>query len=308
MISTQPLTIEQKRPRSRRRLAVAVAGYAGLTLAAAFLIIPLLWAISASFTPLEKVTENAYPFTWRAFFPTDFTLAAYRSLFTGNSRQGLSQATGIIGGGFGRALINSLIISLVNVVVGGLIAAMAGFALARFQFPGKRLVFGLVLISIMIPMEVIIIPLFILVMDLRWVNTWQGMLLPMLSSGVAVFLFRQAFSDLPQDFIDAARVDGASWLQIFFGVALPLSLPVIVSAGLFLFLETWNAFFWPLVVASQPDMRVVQVAVSLAKQERRVIWNQLMAGSILAAAIPILIMLPFQRYYVSGLVDTGLRE
>jgi multiple sugar transport system permease protein len=283
-------------------------GYALLTLCAFVAIAPLWWAIAVSFTPLEKVTEYAYPLSWRAFIPVDFTLDAYRSLLFGNEREGLSEASGMVGGGFARALWNSLVLSLSAVVVSGIAGALAGFAFARFRFPGDRLLFVVVVISILIPTEVIVIPLYISVRDLGLINTWPGVLLPMLANGVVIFLFRQAFADLPQDLIDAARIDGASWLRIFAQIALPLTAPVLVSAALFLFLETWNAFFWPLLAAPQADMRVVQVAVSLAKQERRVIWNQLMAGSLLAALAPILLMIPLQRYYVRGLVDTGLRE
>lgn len=283
-------------------------GYTLLIVTAAIAILPLMWAVSASFTPLEKVAEYAYPLSWKAFIPVDFTLEAYRGLLFGNQREGLSEATGMVGGGFARALWNSLALSLTTVGISGMASALAGFAFARFHFRGERIMFVIVILSIMIPTEVIVIPLYISVRDLGLVNTWPGVLLPLLANGVVIFLFRQAFADLPRDLIDAARVDGASWFRIFAQIALPLTAPVLVSASLFLFLETWNTFFWPLLAAPQEDMRVVQVAVSLAKQERRVIWNQLMAGSILAAIVPILLMIPLQRYYVRGLVDTGLRE
>ncbi|MCC7022438.1 MAG: carbohydrate ABC transporter permease [Thermomicrobiales bacterium] len=300
--------IETERQPGTARPWQRLVGYALLILTAAIAILPLLWAVAASFTPLEKVTEYTFPLSWKAFIPVDFTLEAYRGLLFGNQREGLSEASGLVGGGFARALWNSLVLSLATVLISGLASALAGFAFARFRFRGQGLLFAVVVISIMIPTEVIVIPLYISVRDLGLINTWPGVLLPMLANGVAIFLFRQAFAELPQDLIDAARVDGASWARIFAQIALPLTAPVLVSAALFLFLETWNAFFWPLLAAPQADMRVVQVAVSLAKQERRVIWNQLMAGSLLAAIVPILLMIPLQRYYVRGLVDTGLRE
>jgi multiple sugar transport system permease protein len=296
----------QRSPGSGRRWQ-HMLGYALLIGTAVIATLPLLWAVAASFTPLEKVTEYAYPLSWKAFVPIDFTLDAYRSLLIGNQREGLSDASGMVGGGFARALWNSLALSLSTVAISGAASALAGFAFARFHFRGERLLFAVVVVSILIPTEVIVIPLYISVRDLGLINTWPGVLLPMLANGVAIFLFRQAFAELPQDLIDAARVDGASWLRIFAQIALPLTAPVLISAALFLFLETWNAFFWPLLAAPQADMRVVQVAVSLAKQERRVIWNQLMAGSLLAAIVPIVLMIPLQRYYVRGLVDTGLR-
>lgn len=260
----------------------------------ALAIVPLLWAVSASFTPVEKVFTYAYPFSWRAFFPVDPTLEAYRNLFLEDD--------------FGRAILNSLILSFTVVVAGGLMSAMAGFAFAVFRFPGRNLLFALVVFTFMIPFEVTVIPLFIMINDFGWVNTWQALIFPSLANGLVIFLFRQFFSEIPQDIYDAARVDGASWLRIFAAIAMPLSKPVIISAALLLFLGQWDAFFWPLLVAPTVELRVVQVAISLSIEEHRTIWNQLLAGSMLAAVVPILLLLPFQQYYVRGIVGTGVKE
>jgi multiple sugar transport system permease protein len=254
----------------------------------------LLWAIAASFTPNEKVFRYAYPFSWRAFLPVDFTLQAYQNLFAR---------------GFSRSLINTFILGTAVVFIGGAVNAMAGFAFARFEFWGKRFLFIFtILVTFLIPIDLTAIPRYILVSDLGWINTWQGLIVPGLASSLVIFLFRQFFEEIPQDLIDAARVDGASWGLLFIRVILPLSTPVVITAALLLFLSQWDAFFWPLLVAPRPELRVIQVEISNAVGEYQTLWNELLAGSMLAAIVPILLLLPFQRYYVSAITSSGIKE
>lgn len=259
-----------------------------------FALLPLLWAISASFTPLDKVFAYAYPFSWRSLFPAEFTLEAYASLFLER--------------GFARPIINTTALGFVTILVGGLLSAMAGFAFAAFDFRGKNFLFALVLFTFMVPPEVTVIPLYVLIDRLGWVNTWLGLLFPSLANGMVIFLFRQFLADIPRDLYEAARVDGASWLKIFFSIILPISKPAIITASLILFLSQWDAFIWPLVAAPRPHYRMIQVAISLSIEEYRVLWNELLGGSMLAAIIPILLILPFQRYYVSGITGSGIKE
>lgn len=273
-----------------RRLALYLLFFVTSALA----LVPLLWAFAASFTPLEKVFTYAYPFSWRAFFPVEFTLEAYTAIFTSES--------------FGRAMLNTFVLGVTTVFLSGAISALAGFAFGVFNFRGKNLLFALVLFTFMVPFEVTVIPLYILINDLKWTNTWNALLFPSLANGLLIFLFRQFFAEIPQDIYDAARVDGAGWVRIFLRIALPLSKPALISAGLLIFLGQWDAFFWPLLVAPRPEMRLVQVAISMSVEEHRTLWNQLLAGSMLAAIVPILLLLPFQQYYVRGVTGTGLKE
>ena len=253
-----------------------------------------MWAFAASFTPNAKVFEYAFPFSLRALFPVDFTLEAYEALFAR---------------GFGNALKNSFWLSGVTVVLGGSINALAGFAFARFEFRGKRILFlTVILLPFLVPVDLTAIPRFILVNSLDWRNTWQALIVPGLGNSLAIFLFRQFFEEIPQDLIDAARVDGASWLRLFFNVVLPLSRPVLITAALFLFLQQWDAYFWPLLVAPRPELRLVQVTISSAYEEFRTVWNELLAGSIMAAIVPILLLLPFQRYYIQAITSSGVKD
>lgn len=279
---------------TRQKLYYYITVYGLLTVVTVIAVLPLMWAFAASFTPNSKVFEYAYPFTWRALLPVDFTIEAYEQLFAR---------------GFGRSILNTLFLGATGVIVGGTFSAMAGFAFARFDFYGKNVLFVVVvLLTFVVPIDLIAIPRFILVNELGWNNTWPGLIIPNLASSMAIFLFRQFFSEIPQELIDATRVDGASWFRVFFGIVIPISKPVLISAGLLLFLVQWDAFFWPLLVAPAAELRVVQVDISFAVEQYQTLWNQLMAGSILAALIPIILVIPFQRYYVRAILGTGLSD
>ena len=294
-----PKAASRDRSRWRQRHELLKTGehlltYGLLFIVAIFVLLPLMWAFAASFTPNAKVFEYAFPFSLRALFPVDFTLEAYEALFAR---------------GFGNALKNSFWLSGVTVVLGGSINALAGFAFARFEFRGKRILFlTVILLPFLVPVDLTAIPRFILVNSLDWRNTWQALIVPGLGNSLAIFLFRQFFEEIPQDLIDAARVDGASWWRLFFNVVLPLSRPVLITAALFLFLQQWDAYFWPLLVAPRPELRLVQVAISGAVEEFRTRWNEQLAGSMLAAIVPILLLLPFQRYYIQAVTSSGLKD
>jgi len=268
--------------------------YALHIIVATLFLLPLIWAIAASFTPNEQVFEYAYPFSWRAFLPNDFTFQAYSNLFERD---------------FGLSLFNTFFLGVTVVLAGGIVNAMAGFAFARFNFRGKRLIFVvLILVPFLIPIDLTAIPRFILVRDLGWINTWQALIVPGIANSLVIFLFRQFFEEIPQDLIDAARVDGASWMSVFLRIILPLSRPVLITAALLMFLSQWDAFFWPLLVAPRPELRVVQVEISNAIGEYQTLWNELLAGSMLAAIVPILLLLPFQRYYIQAITSSGLKD
>ena len=266
--------------------------YCLLIIGVLIVVIPLMWAAAASFTPNHKVFEYAYPFSWRALLPVDFTLEAYDNLFAR---------------GFGRAVGNTFFLAFVTVFVGGAVNALAGFAFGRFEFRGKNALFmTIVMLTFLVPVDLTAIPRYILINNFGWINTWQGLLVPGLANSLVIFLFRQFFAEIPQELIDAARVDGASWLRVLWSIVLPISKPVLVAAGLLMFISQWNSFFWPLLVAPRQELRVVQVEISLAVGQYGTIWNELLAGSMIAAIVPILLVMPFQRYYVQAITGTGL--
>jgi multiple sugar transport system permease protein/putative chitobiose transport system permease protein len=268
--------------------------YAIHILLAFIVIFPILFALSSSFRPLDDVFRYVSPVSWKTFVPTNWTWDAYYALFAER--------------GFGRVFFNTFFVAIVNVVVGVLVNAMAGFAFAKLQFPAKNLLFAFVLLTFMIPFEVIAIPLYSLVDDLNWLDSYYGLIVPGIANGLVIFLYRQFFTDLPNALLEAAWIDGASWTRIFTSVALPLCKPVTISAGLLIFISQWESFMWPLLVSRSEAYRVIQVALSYFVTEHATYWNEMFAASILAIVIPLCLLLPFQRYFVQGVSNTGSKE
>ena len=254
---------------------------------------PLLWALASSLRPRDEIFKFLMPFSLKALYPTTPTLEAYRVIFFEKD--------------FGRAVLNTGLVAVATVVGGLLVAALAGFAFARLDFPGKRALFVLTVVTFLVPFEAIAIPLYDLIQQLGWVDTYAGLIVPGVANGIAIFLFRQAFAEIPNDLVDAARLDGASWLGILFHIFLPLTKPVIVGAALLLFLFQWESFLWPLIAVRDERYKVVQVALSDFQLQYQTLWEQLFAASIVAAIIPLLLLLPFQRHYVRSVVGTGLK-
>jgi multiple sugar transport system permease protein/putative chitobiose transport system permease protein len=268
-----------------------LALYLLLISAAVLTLLPLLWSISASFTPLSEIFKYAVPFSWRALLPSDFTLHAYQDLLTSS---------------FGGSLLNTLFVCALTIVGGIAVNAPAGFAFATFNFPGKRILFAVVLITFLVPFEVLAIPLYVLVNLVHLDNTYFALILPALANGIVIFLFRQFFLDTPRELLESGRVDGLSWFGVFWYIVIPISTPVMVSAGLVLFLSQWQAFFWPLLVANATQYQMVQVALSNFRTEYVTHWDDIFAGTVATTIVPVLIMLSLQRYYVRTIARTGL--
>ncbi len=281
--------------RATRRPATRIVGVALAYLALIALsvgtLLPLVWSLSSSFTPLPDILKYTTPFSWHAFVPAHVTLQAYQDL---------------VASSFGRALLNTVFVCAVTVLGGIAVNSLAGFAFAVFDFPFKRLLFILVLVTFLVPFEVLALPLYVIVNTLHLDNSYQALILPALANGIVVFLFRQFFVDTPRELMEAALVDGLSWFGVYGRIVVPLSMPVMVSAGLVLFLSQWQAFFWPLLVANDPQYQVVQVALSAFQGQYVTRWNDIFAGSVIATIVPLVLLLTLQRYYVRTIARTGL--
>ncbi|ULL16480.1 carbohydrate ABC transporter permease [Paenibacillus sp. H1-7] len=258
------------------------------------ILLPLGFALVSSLRPLDEIFRYMSPVSWRTFVPTEITFDAYVSLFVER--------------GFGRIFFNTFYVSIVNVVIGLIIASMAAFAFVYFEFKGRNLLFFLVILTFMIPFEVIAIPLYGLVDSLGWIDTYSGIIVPGLANGLVIFLYRQFFLDLPKALIESARMDGASWFKIYAGIILPLCKPVTVSAGLLIFIHQWESFMWPLIATRSKEYKVIQVALSDFVTEFATYWNEMFAGIIIAVIVPVLVLLPLQRYFVNGIANTGSKE
>lgn len=283
----------EKRESPNRFKPTHIWTYLGLAIIAIIVILPLEWIIASSFTDRETVFKNVLPFSLKALWPTNPTLDAYRAIFEDD---------------FGRAIVNTLVVAITTVIGCLIVGTTAGFAFARFDFRFKTLLWTLVLLSLMVPYEATVIPAYSMINDLGWTNSWQALIVPALANGTVIFLFRQFFAEIPQDFLDAARLDGANWPRVMTTIVLPLSLPVIVTSSVLVFLSQWNSFFWPMLVAPDPNYRVVQVAVSMiGVRQQLTYWDMLFAASTIAAVVPLLLVLPLQRFYISSIMGSGVK-
>jgi multiple sugar transport system permease protein/putative chitobiose transport system permease protein len=257
-------------------------------------LLPLWWALASSVRPLNDIFKYVSPFSLAALIPDKITFEAYRSIFFDR--------------GFGIAVFNSLFVALATVLAGLGVNSLAGFAFAVLRFPGRNALFGITVLTFLVPFEAISIPLYTVVRSLGWLDTYLALIVPGVANGIVIFLFRQFFSQVPRELVDAARIDGASWLTIFVRIYLPLSKPVIVSAALLIFLFQWEAFLWPLISTRSEGLKVIQVALAGFEERYRTLWTELFAAATVAALIPLLILLPLQRFYVQGVTAGGFKS
>ncbi len=207
----------------------------------------------------------------------------------------------LISGPFGRYFFNSSVIAIVITLGNLLFSSMVGYAFARKDFPAKNFMFVLILGSIMIPPQVLMVPVFILMKNIGWLNTYPALIVPTLVSPFNIFMMRQYISKLPSSIEDAARIDGATDFQIFFRVIMPLSKPALAVVGINTFMGAWNTFLYPFLLTNTANMRTLPVGLALYKSLQGVDWVHLMAASSITAVPIIVVFLCFQRYIIAGL-------
>jgi multiple sugar transport system permease protein len=207
---------------------------------------------------------------------------------------------------FGTYLVNTIVVVAID-SVGVLLMAMAGYAFAKLTFRGKRLMFGMILATLMIPIQVTMIPTYLLLNSVRLTNTLPGIALPTLVSAFGIFLFRQFMSTIPDDLLDAARLDGASEARTFIKVVLPMSRPVLAVQAVLTFIAAWNSFLWPLVIANDQSKYTLSVGLALLNQQQFVNPGLQMAGAALMVVPILIVFVIFQRHIVRGFVTSGLK-
>lgn len=206
----------------------------------------------------------------------------------------------------GKWFINSMIYSVVSVVIVLLLASLAGYAFAKLRFPGRNALFWVILATIMVPFHLSLIPVFLMVANLQLVDTITGMMLPGLAGVQALFLMRQFIRGLPDELFDAGRIDGASDLRLWWSIVLPLTKPVLATMGVFTFLWHWNDFLWPLVIAHTDASRPLTVGLATLQREQVTVSEQ-MAGAFLSFIPAFLVFLVLQRYLVRGISMSGVK-
>jgi multiple sugar transport system permease protein len=264
-----------------RPAAVAVHG---LLLAAAVISLgPLAWMLSASLMPLGQ--SNAYPPPW---LPSAPTLANYRELF---ARVGV-----------GRYLVNSLVVAIAGTGLSLLFNVSAGYAFAKLPFAGRERIFRWLLAALLIPAQVAMLPLFLMLRAMGLVNSYGGVIVPALASVFGIFLVRQYARSIPDEILEAARLEGAGEARIFAAVVLPLLKPILVTLGIFTFLNIWNDFMWPLIVLTDNRLQTLPVALASLSREHVQDNELMMAGAVVTVLPPLLLFLGLQRYYIQGLL------
>lgn len=272
-----------------RRLELRDALTYGLAIALGVsMLVPFLWMVSTSL--MDEFDVYQYP---PRLLPLDPVWSNYPNALTAAP--------------FVRFFVNSAVMSLFIVFGHLFTAATAGYAFARLRFPGRDKVFILFLANLMVPVIVLLIPRFLLVNAMGWVDTYMGLIITELVSVWGIFLMRQYFLSIPRELEDAARIDGANEWQVFWKVALPLAKPALATVALFSFVETWKSFLWPLIVTRSMSMRPVEVGIAAFHGLYFSNWPYQMAAAV-TAVIPILILFFFtQRYFVRGIQLAGLK-
>lgn len=209
---------------------------------------------------------------------------------------------------FVKVMWNSLFVSISYTVISVLICSMAGYAFAKFRFKGKGSIFFIILCTLMIPFQVMLIPLFEIIVFLDWLNTYQAIILPTLASPFAIFLMRQNMLSVPISIIESARIDGAGEFKIFFSIVLPTMKPALAAVSIFLFMSQWNNFLWPLITLNSKDMFTLPVALSSLVGLARIDYGQLMLGTTLSIVPVLIFFLIFQKYFISGILGGSVKE
>jgi len=207
----------------------------------------------------------------------------------------------------GRFLFNSILVAVVVTTLQVSTSAMAAYAFARLRFPGRDMLFLVYLATLMIPLQVTILPLFVEMRFLGQIDSYGGLILPSMASAFGTFLLRQAFLGLPRDLEEAAFIDGAGHWTVFRRICLPLSLPMVATFAVFAFMASWNSFLWPLVIVNSPDLMTLPVGLSNLQGRYSTAWNLVMAGATVAVVPVLLLYLVAQRYVVRGVAMTGLK-
>ena len=266
-------------------------GYFCLILIAISMLYPFFAMVNLSFVSNNEIFLNA-----GKIFHTNLTLDNYKNVFTSIP--------------LSTYFLNSLVVAVITTIGQVLFAAMAGYAFARMKFKYRDLLFLVILITMLVPPQVNIIPLFFVMRELHWINTYQALIVPALFGGFGVFLMRQYFLGLPKDLEESAKIDGCNLFQTFFKIALPLALPTVATLAIFTFVSSWNSFMWPLIVTNTESMRTLPVGLAIFKGSFREItlWGELLACSVICTIPVIGVFLAGKKYFISDILQGGVKE
>jgi multiple sugar transport system permease protein len=273
--------------KSSRR--VVVTRYVVLIILAALFLLPFYVLLRNAFSTEQEMASAQ----WQ-WIPDNLTWGNLRALFANDSVR------------MGRSLINSAVVAVVQTVGTVVISAMAGYGLARIDNRLARIILGMTLLTLMVPAAVTFIPSFVMVSTLGWISTLRGLIIPVLFSAFATFLFRQYFMGFPKELEEAAFIDGAGYWRTFWRVVMPNTYGICAAIGTITFIGSWNAFLWPLLIGQDRDFRTVQVALSQFMTSQRINLPQLFVGAAVAIFPVLMVFIFLQRYLVQGVERSGI--
>lgn len=270
---------------------IIILGYITLIFIALSMLFPFFAMLNLAFTPEEEIYKSA-----GVFFHTNLTLENFKHVFLEIP--------------ITKFFFNSMIVAVITTVGQVIISSLAGYSFARLNFKYKEFWFITILITMMVPPQVNIIPLFFLMRELHLINTYPALILPGLFGGFGVFMMRQYFLSLPKDLEESAKIDGCNLIQTFFKIALPLSLPAAITLGIFTFVSNWNSFMWPLIITNSENMRTLPVGLAIFKGSFREItlWGDLLACAVICTIPVIIIFLIGKKYFLSDLLSGAVKE
>lgn len=264
--------------------------YLGLILYSIITFLPFAWALSASFKTLSEISLGGLD-----FIPQYFTLDNYKKIFVQEPL-------------FGRWLLNSIFVAICVTAFNILFNSLAGYALARIRFLGNQLLFVVILAILMIPGQITLIPSYLILKTLGWLNSYQGLIIPNVVNATFIFMMRQFFLSFPKELEEAASLDGLSRLETFFSIVLPLAKPALAAQAIFIFMGSWNNFLTPLIILSDPEMFTLPLGLNAFKGQYITYWNYIMAASMVLTVPALAIYAFFNRYFIQGVTFTGGKE
>ena len=287
--ATQVTSTQAGRQRwSVRRLSSRALLYISISVAAFVILLPVLWMVGASVRPEGDILSHP-----NYLIPTQFTLHNFRAVLKGIP--------------FVREFQNTVIFAGSVTILSLLFDSMTAYALARLDFPGKRVFFLLILLFLMIPPQITLVPVYQLVAKLGLVNTYPGLIIPRATNAFGIFFLRQFFIGIPSDLSQAARIDGAGEFRIYWRVVMPLARPALLTLGLFHFMYNWNDLLWPLVITTDNNMATLPAGLAQFSGTHVVEYGMLMAGATMAMLPMLLAFVVIQRKFIQGIATTGFK-
>lgn len=292
-VMTPTLALEDNRGPFVKPLRIVLAAVVVAVIVCLFLL-PFMWLISSGLKTQERVFSDVNPLSWRTFIPVNPTFDNVIELFRD--------------GGLGSAMLNSLIIALMQVGGTLILAPPAAYALTRIRFRGRGVVLAIILATFMLPAEALVVPMYSVFSSMGLQDTLIAVALPWIASAFGLFLLTPGFEEIPIELDEAARIDGANHFRIFWSVILPNVKTSLITLCLMVFLFSWNSFLWPLVIIQSPQKQVVQVAIAQSVSPGTLPnWGLTFAGAAIATLPLIILFLALQRYFVKGLASSGLK-